>query len=201
MEWGCESRGDWKQGSLKCRFLQAYRPMACPTYGKSFRMLEKKKPGQSPPKATTANEDRYLFITVRHNRCATASQLSCDLYADTWIRVSENAVSSKLHGRGLFVKPSACVPLTSAHRRIRLEWYRDHQLWTRDQCGIILFTDLNTNSWHTFIWRKPRVRYLPSSIRERLLRLRRFDGLARHHMGWSHTSPYVWQRLWDWCDA
>ena len=65
-----------------------------------------RKPGQGRPRATTALEDRYLSITARRNRHATASQLSRDFYAATGTRVSRVTVSRRLHERGLFASRS-----------------------------------------------------------------------------------------------
>ncbi|GBM94229.1 Transposable element Tcb2 transposase [Araneus ventricosus] len=131
-----------------------------------------RKPGQGRPRATTATEDRYLFIIARRNRGATASQLSRDLYAATETHVSRVTVSKRLHETGLFARrPAVCVPLTSTNRRVRLAWYREHRDWSMDQWATVLFTDesrfsLNTDSRRTFIWREPGTRYLPSNVRE-----------------------------------
>lgn len=131
-----------------------------------------RKPGQGRPRATTAADDRYLSITARRNRDATASQLSRDLYAATGSRVSRVTVYRRLHERGLFARrPAVCVPLTSANRRVRLTWCRDHRDWSEDQWATVLFTDesrfsLTSDSRRTFIWREPGTRYLPSNVRE-----------------------------------
>ncbi|GFV65689.1 HTH_Tnp_Tc3_2 domain-containing protein [Trichonephila clavipes] len=42
-----------------------------------------RKPVQGRPRCTTTREDRHLSIIARRNRGATASQLSCYLYAST----------------------------------------------------------------------------------------------------------------------
>ncbi|GBO03204.1 hypothetical protein AVEN_228326-1 [Araneus ventricosus] len=105
------------------------------------------------------------------NRGATASQLSCDLYAATRTHVSRVTVSKRLHETGLFARrPAVCVLLTSTNRRVRLAWCREHRDWSMDQWAIVLFTDesrfsLNTDSRREFIWREPGTRYLPSNVR------------------------------------
>ncbi|GBM97617.1 hypothetical protein AVEN_165875-1 [Araneus ventricosus] len=116
----------------------------------------KRKAVQGRPRATTATEDRYLSIIARRNRGATASQLSCDLFAATGTRVSRVAVSKRLHEIGLFARrPAVCVLLTSTNRRVRLAWCREHRDWSMDQWVTVLFTDesrfrLNTDSRRTF---------------------------------------------------
>ncbi|UYV69217.1 K02A2.6-like, partial [Cordylochernes scorpioides] len=76
---------------------------------------------------------------------------------------------------GRIVKPmdikTVCIPLTSAHRRARLNWCLEHHAWTHDQWANVLFSDesrfsLNTDSRLVFIWREPGIRYHPSNIRE-----------------------------------
>ncbi|GBM75032.1 Transposable element Tcb2 transposase [Araneus ventricosus] len=127
-----------------------------------------RKPGQGRPRATTATEDHY----TRHNRGATSSQLSRDLYAATGTRVSRVTVSKRLHETGLFARrPAVCIPFTSTNRRVRLAWCREYRDWSMDQWATVLFTDesrisLNTDSRRTFIWREPGTRYLPSNVRE-----------------------------------
>ncbi|UYV72792.1 hypothetical protein LAZ67_10000745 [Cordylochernes scorpioides] len=64
-----------------------------------------------------------------------------------------------------------CIPLTSAHRRARLNWCLEHHAWTHDQWANVLFSDesrfsLNTDSRRVFICREPGTRYHPSDIRE-----------------------------------
>ncbi|GBL75556.1 hypothetical protein AVEN_154895-1 [Araneus ventricosus] len=129
-----------------------------------------RKPGQGHPRATTATEDRYLSNIARRNRGATASQLYHDLYTATGTRVSRVTVSKRLHKTGLLARrPAVCVPLTSMNRRVCLTWCREHRDWSMGQWATVLFTDasrfsLNTNSRHTFIWREPGTRYLPSNV-------------------------------------
>ena len=78
-------------------------------------------PRQDRPRATTANEDRYLALTARRNRTATASQLSRELHAATGTRFSRVSVSQWFHERGLFARrPAVYISLTSAHNRARL---------------------------------------------------------------------------------
>ena len=53
------------------------------------------------------NEDRYLFLSAKRQRTATANQLSRDLAAAT------GTVSRSLLERGLYVRKIViCIPLT-----------------------------------------------------------------------------------------
>ncbi|GBL82680.1 Transcription factor Sox-6 [Araneus ventricosus] len=174
MRWRIVGRLEASQSQVQiCREFNLTPSVVCNLW-KQFQDTGsiERKPGQGRPRATTATEDRYLSIIERRNRGATASQLSRDLYAATGTRVSRVTVTKRLHETGLFArKPAVCVPLTSTNRRVRLAWCREYRDWSMDQWAAVLFTDesrfsLNTDSRHTFIWREPGSRYLPSYVRE-----------------------------------
>ncbi|GFW45595.1 transposable element Tc1 transposase [Trichonephila clavipes] len=144
------------------------------TYGKQFQdtgFIERKS-GKGRPSATTAREDRHLLIIARHNRGATASQLSHYLYAVTGTRVSRLIVSKRLYEKGLFTRrPDVCVLRNDEKERVRLSWCRQPKDWNRDQWATVLFTDeshfsLNIDSRHAFIWREPGICFLPSNVHE-----------------------------------
>lgn len=128
---------------------------------------------QGRPTATTSADDRYLTLCARRNRTATPTQLLSSLAAATGRLVSTSTVRRRLHGGGLYARrPATCVPLTSRHRRDRLQWARQHVHWTPDQWRAVLFTDesrfsLQSDSRRYLIWREPGTRYHPSNIRER----------------------------------
>ncbi|GFV27911.1 transposable element Tcb2 transposase [Trichonephila clavipes] len=87
--------------------------------------------------------------------------------------ISHFTVTRRLHGGGLFARrPVRCVPLTSAHRRRRSLWCREHRNWRDNEWGRVLFTDesrfsLSSDSHRILIWRKRGSRNHPSNIIER----------------------------------
>lgn len=89
--------------------------------------------------------------------------------------------------------------LRPAHCCTHLTWRRDPQLWTRDQCRTILFTDeswlsLNTISRRTVIWKKNRDP-LPAIYRLWLWSQWQWgiDGLRRlDHVGRGYSPPCIW---------
>ncbi|UYV81769.1 hypothetical protein LAZ67_20002317 [Cordylochernes scorpioides] len=95
-----------------------------------------------------------------------------------WKQFIETGTIKRKEGSGftkvLFMQDdqwSVCIPLTSAHRRARLNWCLEHHAWTHDQWANVLFNDesrfsLNTDSRRVSIWREPGTRYHPSNIRE-----------------------------------
>ncbi|UYV83102.1 hypothetical protein LAZ67_22002217 [Cordylochernes scorpioides] len=132
----------------------------------------KRKEGSGRKRKTATSEDRYLVVTVKRHREMTAIQLSNELSSATGTRISRQTVYRRLHEGALYARrPMICIPLTSAHRRARLNWCLEHHAWTHDQWANVLLSDesrfsLNTDSRRVFIWREPGTRYHPSSIRE-----------------------------------
>ncbi|GFT49191.1 transposable element Tcb1 transposase [Trichonephila clavipes] len=79
----------------------------------------------------------------------------------------------RLCGGGLFARRTVrCVPLTSAHRRRRSLWCREHRNWRDNEWGRALFTDesrfsLSSDSHRILTWRERGSRSHPSNIIER----------------------------------
>ncbi|UYV63374.1 hypothetical protein LAZ67_2003876, partial [Cordylochernes scorpioides] len=132
----------------------------------------KRKEGSGRKRKTVTSEDRYLVVTAKCHREMTAIQLSNELSSATGTRISRQTVYRRLHEGPLYARrPMVCIPLTSAHRRARLNWCLEHLAWTHDQWANVLFSDesrfsLNTDSRRVFIWREPGTRFNPSNIRE-----------------------------------
>ncbi|GFV10820.1 transposable element Tcb2 transposase [Trichonephila clavipes] len=77
-------------------------------------------PGQGRKRMTTASEDRYLALTARRNRKATARQLSSELAAATGAVASRQTIYRRLNEKGLYArKPRVCVLLSSQKKRDR----------------------------------------------------------------------------------
>ncbi|GBM65389.1 hypothetical protein AVEN_79642-1 [Araneus ventricosus] len=89
MKWRIVGRLEAGQSQVQiCRAFNLTPSVVCNLW-KQFQDTGsiERKPGQGRPRATTATEDSYFSIIARRNRCATASQLSRDLYAATGTRV------------------------------------------------------------------------------------------------------------------
>ena len=120
---------------------------------------------QGRPSATASAYNRYLTLCARRNRTATRTLLRFSLAAANRRLVSTSSVRRRLHKGGLYVKqPAICVPLTSSHRRDRLEWARQHVHWTPDEWRAFLLKDesrfsLESDSRCYLIWREPETRY------------------------------------------
>ena len=87
--------------------------------------------------------------------------LRSDLQNVSNVIVSTQTIRSRQHERGL----NACQPLRfpaihHGNRAHRVLWYQQHQNWTVDKWGQILFTDesrfsLHPDSRRMLIWRQP----------------------------------------------
>ncbi|GFT95607.1 transposable element Tcb1 transposase [Trichonephila clavipes] len=127
------------------------------------------------PRVTTLNEDRYIYLadTAKRNRRSTASDLSRQLSSTTGTTGSRQPVCRSLGHIGLHARrPVRCVPLTATHCRLRLNWSREHALWTPQQWSCVMFFDesrfsLQSDSHQTLIWRAPGTRYHQENTIER----------------------------------
>lgn len=125
------------------------------------------------PRVTSVRDDRYIRLTSRRNRSATATQVRAAAIAATGRPMSTSTVRRRLHEGGLYARrPVLCIPLTQFHKTARLRWAREHVNWTLDQWRSVLFTDesrfsLDSDSRRRLVWREAGTRYHPSNIVER----------------------------------
>ncbi|GFV23214.1 transposable element Tc1 transposase [Trichonephila clavipes] len=78
-----------------------------------------RRPGQGRKRMTTASEDRYLTLTARRNRKATAHQLSSELAAANGAVASRQTIYRRLNEKGLYArKPRSRFSLTGDSKRV-----------------------------------------------------------------------------------
>ncbi|GFY24245.1 transposable element Tcb1 transposase [Trichonephila clavipes] len=115
----------------------------------------------------------YLGVTANRNRRSTSSDPSRQLSSATGTTVSRQTVYRRLRHIDLYARrPVGCVPLTSAHYRLRLTWSREHALWTTQQWSCVMFSDesrfsLQSDSRRTLMLRAPGTRYHQENTIER----------------------------------
>ncbi|GFW05421.1 transposable element Tc1 transposase [Trichonephila clavipes] len=97
-----------------------------------------RRPGQGRKRMTTASEDRYLALTARRNRKATARQLSSELAAATGAVASRQTIYRRLNEKRPFMPESQGRGFT-----------------------------LTGDSKRVYIWRESGTRNDPSNIVER----------------------------------
>ncbi|GFX11108.1 transposable element Tcb1 transposase [Trichonephila clavipes] len=100
-------------------------------------------------------------VTAKRNRRSTASDLPGQISTTTGTTVLRQIVYRRLGRIGLYARrPFRCVPLTTTHCRLRLNWSREHELRTSQQWSCLMFSDesrfsLQSDSRRTLIWRVP----------------------------------------------
>ncbi|GFU59487.1 transposable element Tcb2 transposase [Trichonephila clavipes] len=135
------------------------------------RIIGKCEEGRSV--TSVAAEFGIAHSTVRRNRRQTAGEIARHTTQATGRPISRFTVARRLHGGGLFARrPVRCVPLTSAHRRRRSLWRREHRNWRDNEWGRVIFTDeskfsLSSDSHRILIWRERGSRNHQSNIIER----------------------------------
>ncbi|GFU21879.1 transposable element Tcb2 transposase [Trichonephila clavipes] len=131
------------------------------------------QPVSGRPRVTTPRQDRYLVISARRQRGSTARALGSALTVTTGIRISRQTVYRRLNHAGLYARRLAvCIPLTSAHKRARLNWSLKHQHWSVAEWANLMFSDesrfsLSSDSRRVTIWRERGTRFKPRNITEK----------------------------------
>ncbi|GFV40815.1 transposable element Tc1 transposase [Trichonephila clavipes] len=121
-------RGEWgkttsKQGS-QSRETATCLNISRQTVSKLWKQFQNdgtvvRRPGQGRKRMTTASEDRYLALTARRNRKATARQLSSELAAATGAVASRQTIYRRLNEKGLYArKPRSRFSLTGDSKRV-----------------------------------------------------------------------------------
>ena len=123
--------------------------------------LAVQKKGTKENKVTTAGQDRFLCLRALREINSTATMLRGALQNVSNLIVSTQNVRNRLHERGLHARRSLRSPAIRHGNRARcVLWCQQHQNWTVDQWGQVLFTDesrfgLHPDSRRMLIWRLP----------------------------------------------
>jgi transposase len=129
-----------------------------------------RKQGSGRPRKTNAADDRFLTLQALRNRSATAPEISHEIRLARNITISENTVRRRLAEANLRPRVPATAPLLTAnHRRARMQFATDHQNWTEQDWGTVLFNDesrfnLYTSDGRARVYRRPGERYAPCMI-------------------------------------
>ncbi|GFS85426.1 transposable element Tcb2 transposase [Trichonephila clavipes] len=90
-----------------------------------------RKVGGGRPRTTTAGDDRYIILQAKRGERQSASAIAQQFSTATWRQVSWFTVARRLHKGGLLAhRPERCLPLKVDHRPHRLQWCREHKIWT-----------------------------------------------------------------------
>ncbi|GFU86892.1 transposable element Tcb1 transposase [Trichonephila clavipes] len=87
-------------------------------------------------------------------------------------QISRKTVARRLREGGLYAcRPVVCVPLTKQQRTARLQWCREHHIWTEQDWACVLFSvesrfSLSSDCRRQLIWRESGTAYRPENIQE-----------------------------------
>ena len=132
--------------------------------------LYRRRPGIRRIK--TPQQDRYLQLLAHRNRQSTARSLDMDFHKGTGVLMRNETVKSRLHEDGMHARRPATGPiLTTRHRRARLDFARNHQLWQDGDWAPVLFTNdsrfsVSTNDRRVRVWRGQAEGYANCNIVE-----------------------------------
>lgn len=101
---------------------------------------DRPRPGQ--PRKTSAQDDRSIRLRVLRNRRSTGVTLQRELRRTRGVWVSDRTIRRRITASGLRShRPFRGIVLTPNHRRLRLQWCRQHRRLTLAQWNKVLVSD------------------------------------------------------------
>lgn len=102
----------------------------------------KRRAKSGRPTKTTARQDRNMVNYVRQDPNRTATDATAYVNQVLEVPISTKTASRRLRKAGLFARRPARRPmLTKKHMKARLEFARDHEHWTVQDWGRVLWSD------------------------------------------------------------
>ena len=100
------------------------------------------RPRSRRPQVTTRRQDRYVTLTHLRDRFRPASRTAAVTVGTHGRPVCSETIRRRLRESQLNARRPFKGPiLTQVHRANRLHWARNHQRWTRERWGSVLFSD------------------------------------------------------------
>ncbi|GFX35780.1 transposable element Tcb2 transposase [Trichonephila clavipes] len=129
--------------------------------------------GRGRVRSTTPAEDSYIVLSAKRNRRTTAQQGANQFLTATGKQISRETVARCLRGGGLYARRLVVyVPKNRQHSTARLQWCREHHIWTEQDWACVLFSDesrfsLSSDCRRQLIWRESGTAYRPENIQEK----------------------------------
>ena len=100
-----------------------------------------RRAGSGPRNRTTARDDRHLVRMARTDRTASSTVLARRWSTATGVNTSASTVRRRLLQGGLVARMSLRpLPLSRNHKRLRLQWAREHRQWGAEWRNVV-FSD------------------------------------------------------------
>ncbi|GFY25638.1 transposable element Tcb2 transposase [Trichonephila clavipes] len=160
------------QNSQPCKYFRNHCAKKYTAYTNMGRVSSMKH-SSGRKSVKLKDQDRYIVLSTKRNRCTTAQQVENQFLAASGKQISRKTVARRLRGGGLYARrPVVCVPLIRQHRTACLQWCREHHNWTEQDWACVLFSDeskfsLSSDCRRQLIWRESGTAYRPENIQEK----------------------------------
>ncbi|GFX32887.1 transposable element Tcb2 transposase [Trichonephila clavipes] len=140
--------------------------------GRIVEMLESSR--SQTEESRILNDLKTAAEVSKNGRCyPTTSIRSTKSHKHLPKPISGIKCAERLNHAGMYARrPAVCIPLTSAHKRARLNWSLMHQHWSVGEWANVILSDesrfsLSSDSRWVTMWRGRGTRFEPRNITER----------------------------------
>ncbi|GFV33713.1 transposable element Tcb2 transposase [Trichonephila clavipes] len=177
----------WEHGrrTTPAGFIRNYRTAKVPSYGPGIggtMMKNRWNAGILTITNRSASNSEWGPVcdlktgaeVSKNERCHTTTSIrSTKSHNPSPRQRSRNKCVTRFNHDDLYTRrPAVCIPLTSVHKRARLNWSLKHQHWSVGEWANVMFSDesrfsLSCDSRLVTIWRERGTRFEPRNIMER----------------------------------
>jgi transposase len=112
----------------------------CQRYEEGYRLTN--RPGRGRKRKTTPRDDRALVRSITSGHYQTPRQVAESACLHSGVDVNPQTVRNRMHEAGYVARVKTKRPLlTKRHRKLRVEWAREHASWTTKDWDRVLFSD------------------------------------------------------------
>ncbi|GFV53428.1 transposable element Tcb2 transposase [Trichonephila clavipes] len=106
-----------------------------------------RRPSSGRPQQTSRRKDHHIVRNARVQPTASSTAIQVQVAPSLVAPVSSRTIQRRLAEGHLRSRCPLCVPpVTSTHRRLRLEWCRARENWTATEWDQVIFIQTNPDS-------------------------------------------------------